>query len=58
MPLKLNKNQIVIFKELPVLQCDECGDYLIEDAVMERIEKSLQKANPTAELEILNYSVN
>ncbi len=56
MPLKLDEKRVVIFKDLPVLQCSECGEYLIEDAVMERVEKTLQNVDQTAELEVVRYA--
>ena len=56
MPFKLGQKRIVIFKELPTLQCGECGEYLIEDGVMERIEEALEKSDQSAELEIVRYA--
>jgi len=56
MPFKLASNRIVIFKNLPVLQCDQCGEYLLEDSVMARVEEKLQSADASAELEIVRYA--
>lgn len=56
MPFKIGQQAIVILKELPVLQCANCGEYLIEDDVMERVEAILEKADPGAELEIVRYA--
>jgi len=56
MPLKLGEKRVVIFKDLPVLKCAECGDYLIEDAVMEHVEKALKNVDSSAELEIVRYA--
>ena len=36
LPLKVSDHTIVIVKKLPVLQCDGCIEYLIEDSVMAR----------------------
>ena len=33
LPFKLSDDRIVILKQLPVLQCEACCEYLIEDAV-------------------------
>lgn len=57
MPFKVRINSIVIIKNLPVLQCRNCNEYLIEDPVMERVDVILEKINKTAELEVLNYAV-
>jgi len=31
LPFKLGPQRIVILKNLPVLQCESCGEYLLED---------------------------
>ena len=56
LPFKIGDSTIVIFKGLPVLQCDNCGEYLIEDKVMERVEAILNKVSEDAELEIIRYA--
>ncbi len=43
LPFKLAEQRIVIIKQLPVLQCTSCREYLIEDAVMARIEALLHR---------------
>jgi YgiT-type zinc finger domain-containing protein len=56
LPFKVSEASIVILKGLPVLQCDNCIEYLLEDAVMRRTEEILQKADNSAELEIIRYA--
>lgn len=56
MPFKLEANRIVIFKNLPVLQCGQCGEYLLEDTVMKRVEEMLDCIDASAELEIVRYA--
>jgi YgiT-type zinc finger domain-containing protein len=56
LPFKLGETAIVIVKDLPVLQCDGCIEYLLEDPVMERVEEILRQANSRAELEIIRYA--
>ena len=56
LPFKLSECRIVILKQLPVLQCVACREYLIEDAVMERIDNLLARADGTAELEVIPYA--
>jgi YgiT-type zinc finger domain-containing protein len=55
-PFKLEANRIVICKNLPILQCDQCGEYLIEDTVMARVEEILEGVDAAAELEIVRYA--
>lgn len=56
-PFKTSKGTIVIVKSIPVIQCDNCSDYLLEDAVMEHVDGMLSKINTKAELEIFQYAV-
>jgi YgiT-type zinc finger domain-containing protein len=57
LPFKVRHNCIVIIKELPVLQCQNCNEYLIEDSVMEKVDRLLKEIDKTAELEVLSYAV-
>ena len=57
LPFKVRHNCIVIIKELPVLQCQNCNEYLIEDSAMEKVDRLLKEIDKTAELEVLSYSV-
>ena len=56
LPFKLKQGSIIIIKQLPVLQCGNCSDYLIEDAVMEKVDKLLNRVDTAVEVEILNYA--
>jgi len=56
LPFKLSEQRIVILKQLPVLQCEACREYLIEDAVMVQIDLMLARTDSTAELEVLRYA--
>ena len=56
LPFKVSMTTIVILKGLPVLQCENCNEYLLEDAVMERVERLLENVNAAAELEIIRYA--
>ena len=55
LPFKISRDTIVIIKKIPVLQCQNCHEYLIEDAVMEKIDYLLGRVDKTAELEIFSY---
>jgi len=56
LPFKLNDECIAIIRGLPVLQCRNCSEYVIEDQVMDKIDIILSKIDTTAELEILSYA--
>ncbi len=55
LPFKVDESSIVIIRDLPVLQCRNCSEYVIEDAVMERIDAILSRVDAVAEVEILRY---
>ena len=56
MPFKLDQTRIVIIRDLPVFQCSQCDEHLFEDAVMQKIEATLKKADSGAELEVVRYA--
>jgi YgiT-type zinc finger domain-containing protein len=56
LPFKLTEERIVILKQLPILQCQSCREYLIEDPVMARIDLLLEGTDRTAELAVLRYA--
>ena len=56
LPFKVSDRTIVILKDLPVLQCGNCGEYLIEDPIMERVEGILERVNSESELEVVRFA--
>jgi YgiT-type zinc finger domain-containing protein len=56
LPFKTDRDSIVIIKKLPVLQCQNCSEYVIEDPIMEKIDSTLEKIDKSVELEVLNYA--
>lgn len=57
LPFKIGYDSIVIIKRLPVLQCQNCNEYAIEDEVMQNVDIILNKIDKTTELEVLSYAV-
>jgi len=56
LPFKRTDTTIVILKDLPVLQCVGCSEYLLDDSVMARVDGILAQADRRAELEIIRYA--
>jgi YgiT-type zinc finger domain-containing protein len=56
LPFKTTDRTIVILRGLPVLQCENCAHYLIEDAVLARVDRVLATSNGPAELQIIAYA--
>ncbi|MBI5471990.1 MAG: YgiT-type zinc finger protein [Ignavibacteriae bacterium] len=56
LPFKVSDTTIVILKDLPVLQCANCSEYVLEDVVMQKVDEILAKASHDAELEVIRYA--
>ena len=56
LPFKVTEGTIIILKGLPVWQCANCQEFLIEDAVMAQVEPLLGKTSATAELEVVRFA--
>ena len=56
LPFKVSDATIVIVKALPVLQCERCSEYLLEDPVLQHLDEILEGADERAELEIVRYA--
>ena len=53
---KMSDHSIAILMDVPVIQCGNCGDYLLEDAVMSRVDEILSGVAGAAELEVIRYA--
>lgn len=56
LPFKVNENTIVIVKGLPVLQCTNCTEYLMDDEIFRWVDEVLAKVDAGTELEIVRYA--
>ena len=56
LPFKTGDHTVVVLKRLPVLECGNCTQYLLEDAVLSRIDEILAGVPSTAELEVIPYA--
>ena len=56
LPFKVSEQTIVILKQLPVWQCENCVQYLIEDRVLLRVDEILAGVDCAAELEIMRFA--
>jgi YgiT-type zinc finger domain-containing protein len=56
LPFKTADHSIIVVKDLPVLQCVNCPQYLLEDAVMDRVDAILARASGEAELEVVGFA--
>ena len=56
LPFKVTDRTIVIVKDLPVLQCERCSEYSMDDATFAKVERMLEQADKAAELEIVPFA--
>ena len=56
LPFKTSDHTIAILKDVPVLQCGNCGEYLLDDLVMSRVDEILSGVAGTTELEVIRYA--
>jgi YgiT-type zinc finger domain-containing protein len=56
LPFKHSDRSIVVIKNLPVLLCDNCTEYSLEDAVMAVVEAILGAADDAAGLSVVKYA--
>ncbi len=56
LPFKVGERTIVVLKGLPVLQCQGCSEYLLDDTVMGHVEEILRLVDAAAELEVIRYA--
>jgi YgiT-type zinc finger domain-containing protein len=56
LPFKTGERSIVIVKSLPVLQCEQCSEYSIDDPTFRKVEEILARVDSGAELEIIPFA--
>jgi YgiT-type zinc finger domain-containing protein len=56
LPFKLSDRSIVVIKGLPVLLCENCTEYALEDRVMAAVEQILDRADDASELRVVKYA--
>lgn len=56
LPFKLSDRSIVIIKELPMLLCENCTEYMLEDRVMATVDQILDGADGVSELRVIKYA--
>jgi YgiT-type zinc finger domain-containing protein len=56
LPLKITAKTIVIIKDVPVLQCERCSEYLLADDTVAKVDSILSGVAANAELEIVRFA--
>ena len=55
-PFKLCDRSIAVIKALPVLLCENCTEYALEDPVMATVERILDGTDDVSELRVVKYA--
>ena len=56
LPFKLDDHKILIMKDVPVEQCNSCGEFLVPDSVMEVLDNVIESTDKDVEVEIRRYA--
>lgn len=56
LPFKLSQHAIVVIRDLPVLQCGSCHEYVLEDPVMSQVDRILAGIAAATELEVVRFA--
>lgn len=56
LPFKVSDRTIAVVKGVPVHQCGNCGEIVMDDPVMEAVDRLLATLDERAELEIVQYA--
>jgi YgiT-type zinc finger domain-containing protein len=56
LPFKVSEVTIVILKQIPVIQCENCSEYSLEDSIMKRVDEILGGVDTSAELEVIRFA--
>ncbi len=56
LPFKIGDSRIVVIRELPVMECTNCPEYLLSDEAMRGVEKILAKTDKSSELRVIRYA--
>lgn len=55
-PFKMSSKKIVIVEDLPIYQCSQCREFLLDDFVMERVKAILETVDTASKLAIVEYA--
>jgi len=56
LPFKLSASTIAIVKHVPVWECTNCPEYLLDDNTMARVDEILNEIDVSTELGIVDFA--
>jgi len=55
LPFRVNRSVMIILRNLPLMQCIECGAYAFEERVMERVHEIVERLDSPSHLDAVLY---
>ena len=55
-PFRVNRSVMIILRDLPLLDCRECGAYAFEENVMERVHEIVARLRSPSHLDAVRYA--
>ena len=56
LPFKLDSHRILVVKDVPTEQCNNCGEFLLSDNVLKIIDDLIAATDESVELEVRRYA--
>lgn len=56
LPFRVNQSVMIILRDLPLLECTECGAYAFEEKVMERVHEIVERLHCPSHLDAVLYA--
>jgi len=56
LPFRVNRSVMIILRDLPLMECSECGAYALEAMVMERVHEIVEKLRSPSHLDAVLYA--
>jgi len=56
LPFKLDDHRIIVIKDVPIFLCSKCGEILIENEVMKKLDPVFSDVKRDRELEVVKYA--
>lgn len=57
LPFKLDVHKILVIRQLPAFVCSGCGETMLNDEVMARVDEIVDKAREVeSELDVVSYA--
>lgn len=55
LPFRVNRSVMIILRDLPLMECSECGAYALEAMVMERVHEIVERLDSPSHLDAVLY---